>query len=205
MLNYKLYYFNVTGLGEPIRYLLHYCGVEFEDYRFQDFDEWKNHFQDKMPMRQVPVLEIDGCEKLHQHISICRYFGKKFNLCGSTLEEDQRIDEVMYDINDMRLSIANYYNETVVEFKAALKERMLSKLSFFLGKLDMLASKNGQSFVRGGITWVDIYYAGISEVMSNILERDINEDYANLTKLVAHVRNNNRIKAYLEKRPKTII
>jgi prostaglandin-H2 D-isomerase / glutathione transferase len=29
----KLSYFNVTALGEPIRYLLSYGGVEFEDER----------------------------------------------------------------------------------------------------------------------------------------------------------------------------
>lgn len=29
----KLSYFNVTALGEPIRYLLSYGGVEFEDDR----------------------------------------------------------------------------------------------------------------------------------------------------------------------------
>lgn len=29
----KLIYFNVTALGEPIRYLLSYGGVEFEDER----------------------------------------------------------------------------------------------------------------------------------------------------------------------------
>jgi glutathione S-transferase len=41
MVNYKLYYFNVTGLAEPIRYMLHYCGIKFDDIRFNDFEEWK--------------------------------------------------------------------------------------------------------------------------------------------------------------------
>ena len=45
MTNYKLYYFNVTGLGEPIRYLLHYCGIKFEDIRFKDLDEWLQKYK----------------------------------------------------------------------------------------------------------------------------------------------------------------
>jgi hypothetical protein len=36
---YKLTYFNVTALGEPIRFLLSYGGIEFEDHRI-DKDEW---------------------------------------------------------------------------------------------------------------------------------------------------------------------
>jgi hypothetical protein len=36
---YKLSYFNVKALGEPIRFLLSYGGVEFEDHRFEG-DEW---------------------------------------------------------------------------------------------------------------------------------------------------------------------
>jgi hypothetical protein len=36
---YKLTYFSVTALGEPIRWLLSYGGVEFEDFRFES-EQW---------------------------------------------------------------------------------------------------------------------------------------------------------------------
>lgn len=36
---YKLSYFTIKGLGEPIRYLLSYGNIEFEDVRY-DFDTW---------------------------------------------------------------------------------------------------------------------------------------------------------------------
>lgn len=39
MTKYKVRYFNVMGLGEPIRFLLSYGGVDFEDIRI-DRDEW---------------------------------------------------------------------------------------------------------------------------------------------------------------------
>lgn len=38
MPNYKLTYFPVTALGEPIRFIFSYAGVEFEDYRFERED-----------------------------------------------------------------------------------------------------------------------------------------------------------------------
>lgn len=39
MPSYKLTYFPVKALGEPIRFLLSYGGVEFEDIRFNR-DDW---------------------------------------------------------------------------------------------------------------------------------------------------------------------
>lgn len=38
MPSYKLTYFNVKALGEPIRFLLSYGGQEFEDVRFESED-----------------------------------------------------------------------------------------------------------------------------------------------------------------------
>jgi hypothetical protein len=35
----KLIYFDIAGLGEPIRYALAVAGVPFEDYRFASRDE----------------------------------------------------------------------------------------------------------------------------------------------------------------------
>lgn len=39
MSTYKLIYFNVTGLGESIRFLLSQSGIKFEDVRIE-YDEW---------------------------------------------------------------------------------------------------------------------------------------------------------------------
>ena len=39
MSTYKVTYFNVTALAEPIRYLLSYAGVDFQDDRFE-FADW---------------------------------------------------------------------------------------------------------------------------------------------------------------------
>lgn len=39
MPSYKLTYFNITGLAEPIRLVLHQSGIKFEDKRLTQ-DEW---------------------------------------------------------------------------------------------------------------------------------------------------------------------
>lgn len=39
--SYKVTYFDIMGLGEPIRVLLSYGGLEFEDFRVQK-ENWPN-------------------------------------------------------------------------------------------------------------------------------------------------------------------
>lgn len=40
MCEYKLHYFNYRGAGEPIRFLLNFANVDFEDIRFLEDVEW---------------------------------------------------------------------------------------------------------------------------------------------------------------------
>jgi hypothetical protein len=117
---YKLHYFNITGLGEPIRFLFHYGGIEYEDIRYnaEDWPEAKksklliplsNHdymlnlFFTEMPFGQMPVLEIDD-QKIVQSSAICRYLAKQVGLAGDNDFESMQIDSVVDIFNDLRLS-----------------------------------------------------------------------------------------------------
>ena len=60
----KLTYFNIGGLGEPIRYVLALSGVPFEDYRFASRDEFVA-LKPSLRFGQVPFLELNG-EELFQ-------------------------------------------------------------------------------------------------------------------------------------------
>ena len=48
---YKLTYFNVKALGEPIRFLLSYGGIEFEDHRVEK-EDWPQF----KPCKSSPIL-----------------------------------------------------------------------------------------------------------------------------------------------------
>jgi hypothetical protein len=39
-MSYKLHYFDYAARAEPIRWLLKYSGIEFEDIRYEEWEEW---------------------------------------------------------------------------------------------------------------------------------------------------------------------
>lgn len=62
MPSYKLIYFPVTALAEPIRFLLSYAGIEFVDERF-DRDDWPKL---KPSMCNININNICLCNHLLQ-------------------------------------------------------------------------------------------------------------------------------------------
>ncbi|XP_076287867.1 glutathione S-transferase S1 [Lasioglossum baleicum] len=200
MPTYKLTYFNVTGLGEPIRYLLHQSGIQFEDNRVE-FEEWPK-LKSQMPMGQVPVLEIDG-KLLHQTKAICRLIAKQNNLYGANEYEAYEIDATIETIDDLRMAITQYYWQENADFKAKLKEVAFEKLPVYLDKLNEQVKKNGGYFVGGKLTWADLEWAAKTHILSATTETELNKNHPELQKLVEKVNALPNIKAYLAKRPKT--
>lgn len=126
---YKLYYFDVKALGESIRMLFAYGGIEYEDIRVAQTDwpelkssmyfplvlvGWTNvpnrlivsvhfFFLVAMPMGQMPVLEVDG-KRVSQSMPIARHIAKRVGLAGDNDWEELLIDSVAAHFNDYRLS-----------------------------------------------------------------------------------------------------
>ncbi|GAB1864926.1 glutathione transferase [Camponotus japonicus] len=200
MSTYKLTYFNFTGKGEPIRYLLSQSGIKFEDVRIT-YEDWPK-LKSSMPMQQVPILEIDG-KVYHQSKAISRFIAKKGNLYGSNELEAMEIDATVDSIEDIRQIVGAYYREKDPALKEKLKEVTFEKLSFYLDKFETQVKKNGGYFVNGKLSWADLLWATFSDTVSLFSTEDLNKDHPELKKLVEKVRALPNIKAYIEKRPKT--
>ncbi|XP_076239027.1 glutathione S-transferase S1 [Calliopsis andreniformis] len=202
MSTYKLTYFNLTGLGEPIRLLLHQSGIKFEDKRIT-FEEWPQ-MKSQMPLGQVPVLEIDG-KTYYQSKAICRLIASRNNLYGADDVEAYQIDAAVETMDDLRVAFALYHWEQDPNAKAKLKEKAYEKLPLYLKKLEEQVKNNGGFFVNGKLSWADLLYTAYTDLLSVILGADLNKDHPELKKLVEKVRALPNIKAYLDKRPKTVL
>ncbi|KAK6633936.1 hypothetical protein RUM44_004543 [Polyplax serrata] len=196
---YKLIYFPLTALGEPIRFLLSYGNLDFEDFRFKR-EEWPQ-LKPSMPFGKTPVLEIDG-KQTHQSAAICRYLAKQLNLVGKNDWESFCVDMIVDTIGDLRSQMANYYYDQNPETKASkLGPLQKETVPYYLKKLDKTVEENGGYFVGGQLTWADLYFVAISDYMQRMAEIDMFADYPNLQSLKNKVVNIPQIKKWIEKRP----
>ncbi|XP_067008871.1 glutathione S-transferase-like [Anabrus simplex] len=198
---YKLTYFNLRGLGEPIRFLFHYGGIAFEDNRIE-FADWPK-VKDSTPFGKLPVLEVDG-KPFPQGASIARYVAKQVGLAGKDDLEALEIDSVVDTLVDLRLALAGFYfesDEAVKQKKKdiALKETVPSMLS----KLDARVKENGGYFVGGKLTWADVYFSAIHATFNHFMGENAIAKYPNLKAIVDKVEEIPAIKAWIEKRPVT--
>ena len=72
----KVYYFNMMGRGECIRFLLHHAGVQFDDIRIESKD-WPA-LKPTMVGNSMPNIELPDGTKLGATNAIMRYLGAKY-------------------------------------------------------------------------------------------------------------------------------
>ncbi|BES88140.1 unnamed protein product [Nesidiocoris tenuis] len=201
MPQYKLTYWPVQALAEPIRFLLSHKGEDFEDFRFER-ENWPA-IKPSMPFGKVPVLEIDG-KMVHQSTAISRYLGKEMGLAGSNNWEDLQIDIAVDTLHDFRQAVGGYWYETDEAAKAKKKEVVLNETApYYLEKFDNLVKENNGYLANGKLSWGDMYFVGVSEYISHMLGYSMFDKYENLRKLRDNVITLPKIKAWIEKRPKT--
>ncbi|EEB09993.1 glutathione S-transferase, putative [Pediculus humanus corporis] len=188
---YKLIYFNVTGLAEPIRYLFAYGKIPYEDCRLE-YEEWLR-YKPETPFGQIPVLEIND-KPINQSVAICRYLGKRLNLTGSSDWDSFLIDSVVDTITDFRLK----------EKESKLNEIKNVHNPYYLERLEKIALKNGGYFVNNQLTWADIFFSGLSDLWIKLIKEPILMSYPTLKSLKMKVESEPNIKTYLDKRPETV-
>jgi len=198
---FKLYYFNIRALAEPIRYLFAYGGQAYEDVRVERGD-WPK-LKPTMPMGQMPVLEVDG-HRVHQSVAIERYVAKRVGLAGANDWENLQIDSVVDTINDLRQKIAAVHFEADEAIKQKKKETLIAEtVPFYLGKLEEIAKENKGHLAVSKLTWADFFFAAMMEIFKIWTRPEILSKYPNLQKVAENVYNLDAIKTWMKKRPAT--
>ncbi|KAG8188982.1 hypothetical protein JTE90_010070 [Oedothorax gibbosus] len=144
-------YWDIRGLGEPIRYLLHYKGVDFEDKRYYTHPSWMaEKFKIGLDFPNLPYF-IDEDVKISQSKAILRYLAQKYDLDGQTKEQKVKVMVVEQQLNDLCMNfLQTCYNPEFEKLKPNYVKNLpaqLKLLSDFLGEKQFLVGDN--------VTYVD--------------------------------------------------
>ncbi|CAH1101304.1 unnamed protein product [Psylliodes chrysocephalus] len=200
--SYKLLYFNFTGRGEPLRLLLAYGGIPFEDNRFE-WDDWPK-IKPTTPIGQVPVLEIDGV-KYTQTTPLCRYLARVLKLDGKDMLEDLAIETAVEMLWDILKTAYERKFEPEEERKKQILDKLHGQMTVLLGKLDEDTKKNGY-IALNRITWADLIFLCVYEDLQNFLAgEDPFKKYPNLENLKNKLLKNKNLQEYLLKRPSNTV
>jgi len=148
-----LAYWDIRGLAQPIRMMLEYSGIEYEDKKYScgpapDFDRssWfsvKNSLGLDFP--NLPYYK-DGDVAISQTNAIMKHIARNNNLAGTTIKEQALADMAADQVMDMRNGFVRLcYNPKYEDMKAGYIESLpttLKALSDFLGTKSWLAGES---------------------------------------------------------------
>jgi glutathione S-transferase len=199
---YKLTYFNIRGLAEPIRLIFAAAGVEYEDNRIEksQWPELKSTFE----YGQLPVLEVGG-KRLAQSNSIARYLARKFELAGADEWEAAKIDELVDVLVDIRSEWRKFFMEQDAAKKEIIKQEFISAIvPKYFSKIEAAKERNGGQFLVGQkLSWADILFVHFIDMMETTVDPDVIKNYPKIAELRKNVLEIPNIKAWIEKRPQT--
>jgi len=204
MVHYKLYYFDVRGLGETIRLLLTYGGEKFEDERFT-FENWPQNKQ-RFAYGKVPVLEVDG-KQLAETSAIASYLGNKYGLSGKDEWEKAKVIEFASFHRDAATEVGPYIRSLIGfmpgDNEALRRDTFIPAVEKYYPIYVKAIKESGSGFIaKSGLTYVDFTVAEFFNTIIQI-EGEVMKKYPELVQYVQRVHAVPQIKKYVETRKVT--
>jgi len=199
---YKLTYFNGRGRAEPARLIFAYAGANYEDHRVEHAD-WPA-LKSKFPFGQMPVLDIDGKTQLAQSKAIARYLGREFNLVPSDHILAAKADMFVDGHDDVLKHFVPWFLEKDPAKKKEIWQKLETEhIAPFLKLYEKFLTETGTGyFVTNSVTWADLYLFEVLHSLKNVSPH-LFEGHPKLVEFINKVANEPKIKAWIEKRPKT--
>jgi len=208
-MGYKLYYFDIYGRAESIRFLLTHAKAEFEDVRVNGEAVAELKAAGKLEFGQVPMLEHDG-KHLVQSWSILRYLGKLHGYYPETSEQAWAVDSTIDAVEDYMTKYFKAVFEKDEERKKTLEGDFLAWLPSWIAAIQKrIESNSNPDFIVGDKRTIADFALAI--VAFNFINNEANPHYAAtapLTKKEDHpvltaylTKLHDELKDYLTSRP----
>nr|XP_058952798.1 glutathione S-transferase-like [Pocillopora verrucosa] len=212
---YKLTYYNLRARGEPTRLVLAYAGVDYEDVRIP-FDlkseEWLAlKHSGKCPFGLVPILEVEGVT-LCESMAILRFVAKRHGLMPSNDLQQAKADmfaEGVYGLeNEIVRAIVHADPAQQKVLMEKFNKESLPRQTKYFEKILEKNSKDEVYCVGNKLSFADICFFSFynSYIAKGQLDPpDVLKDCPRLTTLYKKVRDEPKIKEWIEKRPETAL
>ncbi|KAH7703834.1 glutathione S-transferase family member gst-3 [Aphelenchoides avenae] len=178
---YTLYAINsrYRPRAEPHRMMFHYAKMPFKDVHVSG--EEFSATLDKMPLRQLPTLEVKSNGKSFmngQTTAILCFQARKFGLEPQEDPDKAFCDMYGEQVQDLADHVAQWqlrlYTQSATELEAEFFKGKVVALANRIGKLfGTVIGSNPSGFVVGSkVTWVDIFLAELVDKLYAFHKRD---------------------------------
>ncbi|GFU01754.1 glutathione S-transferase [Trichonephila clavipes] len=185
-------YWDIRGFAEPIRFLLHYNKVDFEDKRYNvQTDDWiKDKFNLGLDFPNLPHY-IEGDLRITQSTTIIQYLARKYGMDGKDERQKVRVSMADLELIDLRLALvdviySDHYEALKGDFIKKIPD-MLKQWEKFLGDRKYLAGDN--------ITYVDFMAYDCFD-MYRLFQKNALDGFPNLQAYQKRMRNLPELQGY---------
>jgi glutathione S-transferase len=134
-------YWNICGLGQPIRYALELANIPYSDVRIEAGEaasaDYKQMWMGKKPEVGVPFANLpyffDGDVKLVQSNAILRHIGRTYGLAGNNFSLLELVIDEASDLDDQVTGKCYRAFDTMKEFFETGLVKKLKSFTEFLG------------------------------------------------------------------------
>ncbi|KAL1504446.1 hypothetical protein AB1Y20_010852 [Prymnesium parvum] len=180
-----LHYFDGRGLADPIRFLLEFCLVPYEEPTVTtraDFDALRA--SGRLAFGQVPLLELDGTP-LVQTQAILRYVAAKKGLAGGGAAEAAAADMVVNGVLDARMAlIVAPFSETPAAALAAFFGARLPRLA---AHLEAIFARHAGPYACGAsLTYADVVLLECLTYAADVYDGELRQLLREYPRVLAH-------------------
>uniref|UniRef100_A0A2A4IXL3 glutathione transferase n=1 Tax=Heliothis virescens TaxID=7102 RepID=A0A2A4IXL3_HELVI len=192
-------YFDFNGLGEKIRYLLHYTGQEFEDVR-HDITTWPiPEIKETLPFGQFPLYEEDG-RVLCQSLAIAKYVARGTDLIPSDPWKQAQVDSAVYSIMDYNKHVVAAVHEPDPQKKIELRNKLFTEyIDYYFSRFEKLLKENGGYF-SGKLSWGEFVLCAAVDGTNFFFSTEIQKNYPAVKAVCEEIWNAPGVKEYIAAR-----
>ena len=201
----ELIYFKMRALAEAPRLLFHYTEIEYDDVMSWDYygKEW-SEVKPNIPFKQLPMLIVDKKHQICQSLAIMTFVE---NLAGINIIDpilNAKANAIMQSAHELFMPLNPTVNFAIGEKFKKKREDMMPFLMSRFEDLEKAIKENRKKFFILDEPRACDFVAFHHLDLSKMLEPLIIKKFPRLEKFLEDIMSIERVKSYLDKRPKLI-